>query len=215
MTDRSIPRLRALLLPAAAHHAARAVTWCPYCEKIHYHGPVSGHRVAHCTAEGSPYAATGYDLDLQGEASAAVAVVPVAIYANRRRLGDVLERAAPTLRAVFLGRLFGRSKAKPRFEKRIGRARLSVSGGTWALDPDGFPTDGELITQRPWVDRTLRGRGLVDLLVTLYGVPPGIVVMRLLQAVLGERFDPQAWSDIAAAVDAWAERRTTHQEGGR
>lgn len=26
--------------------------WCPYCQKIHYHGYPSGPRVAHCVTEG-------------------------------------------------------------------------------------------------------------------------------------------------------------------
>lgn len=34
--------------------------WCPYCFKWHFHGEVSGHRVAHCDNPHSPLLKTGY-----------------------------------------------------------------------------------------------------------------------------------------------------------
>src|SRR5215208_987602 len=49
--------------------------WCDYCKKEHTHGRGNGHRTAHCrgyynrsyrqvtTAEGSPFAKTGYFLN--------------------------------------------------------------------------------------------------------------------------------------------------------
>jgi hypothetical protein len=41
--------------------------WCPYCEKWHSHGPVEGHRVAHCMdATGTPFE-NGYVLMLVGK----------------------------------------------------------------------------------------------------------------------------------------------------
>jgi len=36
--------------------------WCGHCECWHYHGADYGHRAAHCSRSGSPYAATGYIL---------------------------------------------------------------------------------------------------------------------------------------------------------
>jgi hypothetical protein len=32
--------------------------WCPYCRRMHYHGKVEGHRVAHC--EAGPFYQRGY-----------------------------------------------------------------------------------------------------------------------------------------------------------
>lgn len=33
--------------------------WCKHCKVWHYHGPVEGHKVAHCGLN-SPYSRTGY-----------------------------------------------------------------------------------------------------------------------------------------------------------
>lgn len=38
--------------------------WCKHCREYHNHGPAEGHREAHCTKPGSPYAKTGYNLAL-------------------------------------------------------------------------------------------------------------------------------------------------------
>ena len=40
----------------------QAVFWCKYCKRFHYHGPMDGHRVAHCTTKDSPFHERGYIL---------------------------------------------------------------------------------------------------------------------------------------------------------
>ena len=37
-------------------------TWCPWCDRWHYHGPRYGYRPAHCRKARSPFKATGYVL---------------------------------------------------------------------------------------------------------------------------------------------------------
>jgi hypothetical protein len=51
-----------LLAEMTADHTQYRV-WCPFCRTHHYHGAAAcGHRVAHCTAEDSPFNVTGYVL---------------------------------------------------------------------------------------------------------------------------------------------------------
>ena len=44
--------------------AMRWRVWCKYCQLWHYHGPLAGHRIAHCKTE-TPYSTTGYNLALK------------------------------------------------------------------------------------------------------------------------------------------------------
>lgn len=39
--------------------------WCRHCDAWHYHGPMEGHRIAHCRVAASPYVATGYNIALR------------------------------------------------------------------------------------------------------------------------------------------------------
>ena len=48
-------------------HNNRAVFWCEYCKTYHYHGPMDGHRVAHCISEDSPFNRTGYILKIEDD----------------------------------------------------------------------------------------------------------------------------------------------------
>lgn len=36
--------------------------WCQYCKVRHVHGPIQGHRIAHCHIKDSPYLERGYFL---------------------------------------------------------------------------------------------------------------------------------------------------------
>ena len=39
-------------------HGFQYAVWCPYCHRMHYHGRIEGHRVAHC--EAGPFYDKGY-----------------------------------------------------------------------------------------------------------------------------------------------------------
>ena len=40
--------------------------WCCRCEAWHWHGAQPGHRIAHCRVPGSPYEASGYNIEHAG-----------------------------------------------------------------------------------------------------------------------------------------------------
>ena len=43
------------------------VVWCKHCGEWHRHGPVEGHREAHCTDSNSAYWNQGYNLAYAGQ----------------------------------------------------------------------------------------------------------------------------------------------------
>ena len=47
--------------------ATRWIVWCKHCNKWHKHGPMEGHREAHCHDPASPYQRDGYNLALAGK----------------------------------------------------------------------------------------------------------------------------------------------------
>jgi hypothetical protein len=58
------------VLPAFATKSGSWKVWCRYCNLWHYHGPLPGHRSAHCRVATSPYRRTGYVLQLAESAGA-------------------------------------------------------------------------------------------------------------------------------------------------
>lgn len=186
----STPILRAIRTPEGQGRSAQSHAWCDWCETVHTHSAGAGHRVAHCHCKESPFNAFGYDLNPVGWAPNADAAVPAGLLVGRRRLSAVFAAAAPGLRAAFVKRLVGR--------KRIGRARISVFGRQWSIETDvhaGGPAS-----------RWIAGVGLLGLLSSLYGVGRGVVGVRLLEAITGEKFDALARLTIAEAIDAAAVR---------
>ena len=49
--------------------------WCDHCDDWHWHGPLAGHRIAHCHDPASPYEARGYNIQLVERAVVAPARV--------------------------------------------------------------------------------------------------------------------------------------------
>ena len=49
--------------------------WCDHCDDWHWHGPLEGHRIAHCHNPASPYEARGYNIQLVAPAVVAPARV--------------------------------------------------------------------------------------------------------------------------------------------
>lgn len=209
---RPVPILPARVTPASAGRVAQAHVWCQHCEDVHSHGAVPGLRGAHCTREESPYKATGYDLDLQGETTSHEDVVPKALFAGRRRLWSVLEDAAPRLRSALLAPALG-ARVGHHFDKRVGRARISVFGKGWWIDLDAFPSEAELHSLRLRQRPARTGRDFITLLSALYGVTLGVVGLRLLEAVSGATFDAEARQAIAAEIEAEYARKAAGRDG--
>ncbi|MCB9925614.1 MAG: hypothetical protein H6822_25915 [Planctomycetaceae bacterium] len=49
----NIPTLPAY--EAFVDHSTYRLVWCDHCQAWHRHGPMAGHREAHCPDEPSPY----------------------------------------------------------------------------------------------------------------------------------------------------------------
>ncbi len=50
--------------PVEVDGVTKYSVWCKHCQVWHFHGPMEGHRIAHCTDRASPYWKTGYNLAL-------------------------------------------------------------------------------------------------------------------------------------------------------
>lgn len=240
----SAPVLPAFRTPADAKGSAQAHVWCGWCETYHSHSASPGHRAAHCGRGESPYKATGYVLDVQGETSHEWIAVPHAIYTGRETLKRVIENATPGLHAALLRpsigagvrRHFDKRDGRTRvsvygdagavepsappppiemrsFQKRDGRSRISVFGKGWSIDPAAYPTASELQRSTSCRPSIVMGTGSISLLSTLYGVAPGIVGVRLLEAISLETFDSQARSEIAASIEAACARKAAGRDG--
>lgn len=187
---RSAPNLRAVVTPAQTGLSQQALAPCPFCEVPHVHSAEPGHRAAHCHRKESPFLATGYVLDIVGEADAPEALIPAGLLVGRGRFYEAVEAAAPKLRAALVRHVLGRM--------RFGRMSITVSGTGWAIDTG--VTDGS----RP---RWINGVGLLGLFAALYGVSRGVVGIRLFEVVLGEKLDAQEKIAFSDLIEGAAKRR--------
>ncbi len=115
------------------------------------------------------------------------------------------------LRSALLTPIFG-ARVGHSFDKKVGRARISVFGKGWWINLDAFPSNAELhapqLRQRP----PRSGRDFITLLSALYGVTLGVVGLRLLEAVSGASFDAEGRRSIAAAIDAAYARQAANRD---
>ena len=63
--------------------------------------------------------------------------------------------------------------------------------------------------------REAAGREFLTLIVLLFGIPPGVAAVRILEACTNAQFDARAALEISAAVDGWFERGAPPNEGRR
>lgn len=99
------PDLPSLILMPDEGDPVHIVVWCPWCEAVHRHGAAggAGNRAPHCAQDHhSPLGATGYNLDVVGDAVSEGAVIPGGLMVGERRLHQVIDQAAGALRAVLL-----------------------------------------------------------------------------------------------------------------
>lgn len=194
--SRPVPILCALVTAARPGGSALAHVWCPWCEAVHTHSAGPGLRAAHCADKGSPYKVTGYSLDVAGKARVADAVMPGGPLVGRSRFKDALEAVAPRIRTALLRHVVKRLRASP--------ARLRMAGNAWTIDLDPAAADG---------GPQLTGIGLLDLVAAVWGVSPGIVVVRLVEVLHGRKLDAAARAALVDTVDA-ATSRPSAREGG-
>lgn len=191
----------------------QAAAWCPWCETLHFHGaaglkaddPVPDHRASHCDGKVSPL--NGYDLVVHGEVSDYAAALPRAPLVGRRRLSASLDAAAHAFRSLVLRHGLGVDRAGAVVDQRIGRVRVWICNATWAVEPASEVSGPAARVAGLRGATRAEGSGLIGLLSELFGLPPGVAAVRLLAAVSLDKLDAQAQREIAAAVDAWVERR--------
>lgn len=56
---------------------------------------------------------------------------------------------------------------------------------------------------------------VLSLVSLLFGIPPGVAAVRVLEACTNAQFDARAALEISAAVDGWFERGAPLNEGRR
>lgn len=194
--SRLVPILRALVTPAWPGRQAQAHVWCPWCETVHSHSAGPGLRTAHCADRATPFKATGYSLNVVGRTSDANAVMPAGPLVEQSCFRDELEVVAPGLRIALLRHILKRMRATP--------ARLKMVHNAWTIDLDPAAADG---------GRQLAGIGLLDLVAAAWGVSPGVVVVRLVEALHGWKLDASDRAALVDAVNAAASRSATTAGG--
>ena len=194
--------LPAIVTRDGAGRPVQAHVWCEWCEDIHHHGPHAGHRGAHCHRDDSPHRGVGYVLAITGNAAAFKDVRPAGLLIGTGRLAQVLVTGAPALRRALMRPILGRL-----LQRRVGRARISVKGRAWWIEPDAFPTNAELTAPIFRPRPTASGEDLATLLGALYGLSLGVVAVRLLETVSGLQLDARAKVAIAAEVEAFRARQ--------
>lgn len=186
----SAPILRAVVTPAQPGLSRQALAPCPYCEIPHVHSAEPGHRAAHCHRKESPFLATGYVLDIVGEAAGPETLIPAGLLVGHGRFYEAVEAAASKLRPVLVRHVLGRM--------RFGRMSVTIRDSGWTIDTG--VTDGS----RP---RWINGVGLLGLFSALYGVSRGVVGVRLFEIILGEKLDAQERTAFADLIEGAAKRR--------
>lgn len=194
------PILRAVIVSSGAAGERSAEVWCDWCEAVHRHGAFSGSCVSHCACKDSPYRETGYVVRLPDAKPMRGNAMPAALFAGRQRLREALFGATAGLRATLLREVLA-LRGCGIASKRVGRARVSVFGSTWTIDPDASPLiagDGTVSPMRPiWA-----GRDYITLLAASHGVSRGAVGVMLLEVVANVPLPQGARENVAAALEA-------------
>ncbi|KAF0229343.1 MAG: hypothetical protein FD175_1951 [Beijerinckiaceae bacterium] len=197
--------------------AGRLAVWCPWCERLHYHGaeerggkPRITNRVAdECRPTSSSlFRETGYDLNVIGEVKDKKRLLPKAPFCtgepDSKRLHSNISEIAPGIRRQLLKAILGR-----KFITKGCVTRQLPNDVTLLIGGDGTWWQATSLT------RTIaKGTGLPSLAAYLWGVPEPTAAIRILEATMGRHLDGQALDSILDALDAWQargrpERRTT------
>lgn len=176
--------------------------WCPWCETTHAHGlagmtPAEAmgrteNRGGHCLPRWSPFAGKGVDLTIDRMVRSWGHLEPPGPFLAWR--GDPLNTRL-RLREVLGGRLlglallrlvFGKNRPAHGFDALLvgGWARVWSGGSFWSVQNERRDTLAE-------------GHGVGRLLSRLFGVPIGIVAVRVLEDALA--FDLSATDRLALA----------------
>jgi len=189
--------------------------WCPWCEDIHFHGAAGEGgtrrieaRGAHCHDTGaSPFLEIDYELDVAGITADAATLLPITPIASPFREGKREDRQRPRLhrmldanfariRTAMLAAVTGKARICLRFDQVKlpdgGRLDLYSAGTGWDIRRD--------------CEEVARGDGLISLGAALYGLPPGVVAVRLFEVATGVILDVHAENELQDAIEGWMDR---------
>lgn len=207
--------LQAVFIPNGEGPGCGSIAaWCPWCERIHYHGsqrqgaaPRIESLAAHCDAEAaSPFLDASYDLRVLGEMPDTSLLLPNASMpiGNGNGLHKRMKKREQDIRRPILAAILGQERANPEYEiKRLpDGSSLTVgrAGAWWQVT-----SEGDTITE---------GKGLAALASHLFGIPEEIAFIRMIEAATGLTFDSEAVEAFMQGFREWRAagspaRRTT------
>lgn len=185
---------------------------CPWCECIHAHGLAgmssaeamgrTENRGAHCLPRRSPLTGKGVDLTIDRVVGSWDHLEPAGPYLavggdplkTRVRLGSILENGQ--LGLALLRLVFGKRRSACGFDARLvgGWAQVWASGGSWYVQNESRET-------------LAAGHGVGPLLARLFGVPVGVIAVRVLEDALGLDLTANDRLALADVVDRIATPR--------
>lgn len=196
----------AAVVEPSGEQPAQIGYWCGWCETVHAHGLAgmttaeaigeTEARGAHCLPRRSPLAGHGVELSIDRVVRSWDHIEPPGPYLavagdplkTRVRLGAVLEGGR--LGLALLRLIFGKNRAASGFDARLvgGWAQVWGGGSSWFVQNDERDTLAE-------------GQGIGTLLARLFGVPLGVVAVRVLEDAVGLGLSADYTRIIAALVD--------------
>jgi hypothetical protein len=206
------PHFRAAVVAPPGEEPAQFGYWCPWCETTHAHGlagktpaeamGTTESRGEHCLPRRSPLAGKGVDLTIDRVVSSSDHLLPPGPYLvsrgapsnGRLRLGEVL--GGGRLGVALMRMVFGKNRPANGFDARLvgGWAQVWSGGSRWYV-------------QNQDRDTLAQGSGLGRLLARLFGVPLGVVAVRVLEDALGLDLTADDRLAFADLVDRLAARK--------
>jgi hypothetical protein len=197
-------------------------TWCPWCERFHYHGAagrgprprIEKRGADNCYPDAkSFYRGTGYDLRVTGEVKDVASLLPKApgMKANpynrsgehhRTRLYEEINKRERKIRQTILGAILGRKRAAAEWDTILladGPRLLFGGAGAW------WQVTNELQT-------VAKGKGLPSMAAYLYGIPEEITFIRIIEVATGHTFDCET---VAAFQQNFREWRAAGSQARR
>ncbi|HEY8125992.1 MAG TPA: hypothetical protein VIF88_11300 [Methylocystis sp.] len=122
-----------------------------------------------------------------------------------RSFWSSVELSATALRRALMGAIFAADAPRSVMARKL--AGVSIMASCHFVDAEWSAL---------WKSgRTVAGREFLSLVSLLFGIPPGVASVRVLESCTGAKFDARAALEIAAAVDGWFERGAPPNEGRR
>jgi hypothetical protein len=126
-------------------------------------------------------------------------------FVGSRKFWRSIESSATALRRALFGAIFATSTPRRIMARKM--AGLSIVACCEFADAEWSAV---------WESgRKAAGNDFLSLVSLLFGIPPGVAAVRVLEACAGAKFDALAALEIAAAVDGWFARGAPPNKGRR